>query len=92
MINHLTGSRHAKRLRAAEIAPYTPNADRDTIMKCVRESIIELMPTIKQMQRDTSINRTPSGQFYCKTCNVTLDTEMNFKQHLESKKHRRQNK
>lgn len=92
MTNHLKGSRHSKRLRAAGIAPYTPNADVDTIMQCVRSSIIELLPTIKQMQRDTSINRTPSGHFYCKTCNVTLDTEVTFMQHLDSKRHRRQNK
>lgn len=92
MINHLKGIRHAKRLRAAGIAPYTPNADTDTIMQCVRSSIIELLPTIKQMQRDTSINRTPSGHFYCKTCNVTLDTEVLFMQHLDSKRHRKQNK
>lgn len=92
MIAHLKGSRHAKHLRAAGIAPYTPNADADTIMQCVRSSIIELLPTIKQMQRDTSINRTPSGQFYCKTCNVTVDSEVTFMQHLDSKRHRRQSK
>lgn len=89
---HLEGSRHAKRLRAAGVAPYTADPDKDTIMRCVRDSIIQLLPSIVQMQRDTSINRTPSGQFYCKTCDVTVDTEGTFRQHLDSKRHRRQNK
>lgn len=31
--------------------------------------------------------RTPSGLYYCKTCNVSLNSESQFRQHLGSKKH-----
>lgn len=36
---------------------------------------------------DYSIYRTPTGSYYCKTCNITLSTELMFVQHLGSKKH-----
>lgn len=39
---------------------------------------------------DYSIHRTPSGQYYCATCNITLNSEMSFGQHIESKKHKNQ--
>ncbi|RLU26963.1 hypothetical protein DMN91_000762 [Ooceraea biroi] len=39
---------------------------------------------------DYSIYRTPSGQYYCAPCNLSLNTEITFAQHVESKKHRTQ--
>ncbi|XP_058798782.1 zinc finger matrin-type protein 3-like [Phymastichus coffea] len=37
---------------------------------------------------DYSIYRTPSGQYYCAPCNMSLNSEITFGQHMESKKHR----
>ncbi|CAH1240540.1 ZMAT3 [Branchiostoma lanceolatum] len=34
---------------------------------------------------------TPSGKFYCAACNLTLNSEAQFRQHQESKKHRAKN-
>lgn len=37
--------------------------------------------------KDLSVFRTPSGFFYCKLCNMTVNSEIQFKQHLNSKNH-----
>lgn len=34
-----------------------------------------------------SANRTPSGLFYCPNCDITVTSEIQLKQHFESKKH-----
>lgn len=39
---------------------------------------------------DYSIYRTPSGQYYCAPCNLSLNSEITFAQHIESKKHKNQ--
>ncbi|XP_011495130.1 PREDICTED: zinc finger matrin-type protein 3-like, partial [Ceratosolen solmsi marchali] len=39
---------------------------------------------------DYSIYRTPSGQYYCAPCNISLNSEVTFGRHMESKKHRNQ--
>jgi len=39
-----------------------------------------------------SIYRTPSGQYYCSLCNIAVDSEHQFGQHLESKKHKSKQK
>ncbi|KAF2892528.1 hypothetical protein ILUMI_13643 [Ignelater luminosus] len=38
---------------------------------------------------DLSVYRTPSGYYYCNPCNLTLNSEIQFNQHLGSKKHRK---
>lgn len=44
-------------------------------------------------KRDTfSIYRTPSGQLYCSSCNISVDSDHQFGQHLESKKHKSKQK
>ena len=35
-----------------------------------------------------SMYRTPSGMFYCHACNITLQSEVHFAQHLDSKRHK----
>ncbi|XP_014214532.1 zinc finger protein 346-like [Copidosoma floridanum] len=39
---------------------------------------------------DYSIYRTPSGQYYCAPCNLSLNSESSFAQHVDSKKHKSQ--
>ena len=38
-------------------------------------------------ERDYSPFRTPGGQFYCSGCNITLNSQQQFLQHTQSKKH-----
>ena len=35
-----------------------------------------------------NIYRTPSGQYYCAVCNLCVDSDTQFGQHLDSKKHK----
>ncbi|KAK2162049.1 hypothetical protein LSH36_105g03000 [Paralvinella palmiformis] len=37
---------------------------------------------------DLSLYRTPSGAYYCPSCNVTLSSDGLFVQHMESRKHK----
>lgn len=39
-------------------------------------------------KRDFSMYRTPSGKYYCASCNMTLNNETHFASHLEGKKHK----
>ena len=42
----------------------------------------------KSSKGDYSIFRTPSGQYYCSSCNTSVNSESQFRQHRESKKHK----
>ncbi len=44
--------------------------------------------TVKRPKRDFSMYRTPSGKYYCSCCNITLNSEVQFAQHMDSKKHK----
>ncbi|XP_064642699.1 zinc finger protein 385B-like isoform X2 [Lineus longissimus] len=45
-------------------------------------------PAAKKIRRDFTNYRTPSGQFYCSACNISANSDTQFQQHIESKKHR----
>lgn len=45
-------------------------------------------PVVAVKKENYNIYRTPSGQFYCAPCNLCVDTELQFGQHLESRKHK----
>ena len=49
---------------------------------------ISAVSQIKRPKRDFSMYRTPSGKYYCSCCNLTLNSEVQFAQHMESKKHK----
>ena len=53
------------------------------------KSDIILRIKLFQQGKDLSIYRTPSGQFYCSPCNLSLNSESQFTQHCDSKKHKR---
>lgn len=42
----------------------------------------------KKPRLDFSMYRTPSGKYYCSACNMTLNSDVQFAQHVESKKHK----
>ena len=39
-------------------------------------------------KKDYSIYRTPSGQYYCALCNLCVNSEPQFVQHVASRKHK----
>ncbi|XP_044005736.1 zinc finger protein 346-like [Aphidius gifuensis] len=45
---------------------------------------------IKTPAVNYAINRTPSGSYYCATCNKSFNCENSFIQHVDSKKHKNQ--
>ena len=88
---HLNGAKHAKKLKTLDLPPYSENVSENTILT-------SLMPSChtsrawsgSPSKRDYSVFRTPSGQYYCPCCNVTLPNENLIEQHFNSKKHLKQ--
>lgn len=88
---HLTGAKHSKKLRQLGEPPYTEALD--TISQCIIEDTIK--PTPKKILNcdngiskvDYSVFRTPSGQYYCNICNLSVTSEVMLAQHMISKKH-----
>ncbi|EGI70884.1 Zinc finger protein 346 [Acromyrmex echinatior] len=74
---HKRGARHLRMLRLNGLPIPEPAAENENTSN-VSEPI------------DYSIYRTPSGQYYCAPCNVSLNSETTFAQHVESKKHKNQ--
>lgn len=85
---HLNGAKHAKKLRQLDAPPYAPI--NDTISQCLMANggngnMAE--PKTNDGSIDFSVYRTPSGQYYCQVCNLTVSSEIMMKQHFGSKKH-----
>lgn len=80
---HLNGAKHAKKLRQLDAPPYAPITD--TISQCLMANSDGKHSSGSQI--DYSVYRTPSGQYYCQVCNLTVTSEIMLKQHFGSKKH-----
>ncbi|XP_067005714.2 zinc finger protein 346 [Anabrus simplex] len=84
---HFKGAKHRKAEKLAANAKSSQGTVPVTVTPSdsILASVIRVnKPSIK----DYSIYRTPSGQFYCQPCNLTLNSESQFSQHCESKKHK----
>lgn len=94
MTMHLSGIKHQKKLKLSGITttfpvvttnepptvlPQTPIAD-NVLFSAIQEEI-------KPDPTDLSMYRTPSGQYYCKTCNTTMSHLPGLEQHLKGKRH-----
>lgn len=86
---HLSGAKHAKKLRQLGEPPYTEVPH--TLSQCIIEE-----PSIKRPKNtiapdgstvDYSVFRTPSGQYYCQVCDLSVTSEMSLSQHFASKRH-----
>ncbi|RZF38160.1 hypothetical protein LSTR_LSTR005521 [Laodelphax striatellus] len=80
---HLKGAKHLKALKRSQspsIIPAPANPS-ESILASV------FLPPEKNVT-DYSIFRTPSGNYYCQPCNVTLNSPDQMSQHNESKKHK----
>ncbi|XP_049777540.1 zinc finger protein 346-like [Schistocerca cancellata] len=87
---HLRGAKHRKAETAnkqrSTVTSTTPQATQsDSILASV---IQNEDGTQSSVGKDYSIYRTPSGYYYCQPCNLTLNSEAQFIQHCESKKHK----
>jgi hypothetical protein len=72
---HLQGKVHRSKVERSKTFPATKQIEKESFVK----------------KENFSIYRTPSGQFYCSSCNVCVNTESQFGQHLESRKHKQKN-
>jgi len=91
---HLNGKNHRSKMKRSMGGVL--NNDLDTIQKRVqlKDSILSAVSKNKSQasggkrKPDYSVHRTPSGQYYCAACNVSLNSESQFSQHQVSKKHK----
>lgn len=74
---HKRGARHIRMLKLNGLIPQEPAPEVQNV-------------TTSTGPIDYSIYRTPSGQYYCAPCNLSLNSEISFAQHIESKKHKNQ--
>ncbi|KAL1501234.1 hypothetical protein ABEB36_006598 [Hypothenemus hampei] len=74
--NHFRGQKHLKKLKQLGIDPLAGG-------KTPTES---LDPHCDQ-EVNLAVYRTPSGDYYCPSCNTTTNSELQFVQHLRSKGH-----
>uniref|UniRef100_A0A1B6DTM1 C2H2-type domain-containing protein n=1 Tax=Clastoptera arizonana TaxID=38151 RepID=A0A1B6DTM1_9HEMI len=82
---HMKGVKHFKALRTktpASVIP-APVNPADSILTSVCKTDEACKPKI-----DASMHRTPTGHYYCQVCNMTMNSEDQFVQHSESKKHK----
>lgn len=98
---HYNGAKHERKLRAqffggspaeaaaALVAINTSGANRTEAVdgKIAEKSAIVGNVTEPNSNPTFYAYRTPSGQFYCPTCDISITSDTQLKQHLESKKH-----
>jgi len=83
---HLEGNKHGKKLKTLGAPPYAKPGD--SILSCYEKLYDNTNQQSKyNIRNDVSIFRTPSGHYYCKHCNLTLESVHIFSQHLKSKNH-----
>ncbi|KAM7346695.1 zinc finger RNA-binding protein-like [Cochliomyia hominivorax] len=95
MTMHLSGSKHMKKLKLAGIDPGAPGVNVETVSDIIPPAGIindnvllsAIKEEIKPDPNDLSMYRTPSGQYYCKTCNTSMSHLPALEQHLKGKRH-----
>lgn len=95
MTMHLSGSKHMKKLKLSGIDPtaVVVSTDEPQSVTVPQTSIVDnvlfsaIKDEIKTDPTDLSMYRTPSGQYYCKTCNISMSHLPGLEQHLKGKRH-----
>lgn len=90
---HLNGAKHAKKLRQLGEPPYSETPD--PLSQCLApERFTNTKPPRNLLSEeggvsnvDYSAYRTPSGQYYCQVCDITVTSECMMSQHFGSKRH-----
>lgn len=75
---HFQGQKHKKKLR--QLGVYDDSAGSQSKR---RESASDQEVT----DMDLSVYRTPSGDYYCPSCNLTLSSGIQFRLHIKGKQH-----
>lgn len=101
---HLNGAKHAKKLRQLGEPPHTDAPDMlaqciistpTTTVKRKHPSTTTVAVTTTTTTNeltgtsDFSVFRTPSGQYYCQICDLSVTSEVTLSQHFSSKRHTR---
>ncbi|XP_065365178.1 zinc finger protein 346-like isoform X1 [Calliphora vicina] len=96
MTMHLSGSKHMKKLKLAGLNPTPTDSNVESKTAILPPSSITdnvlfsaIKEEIKPDPTDLSMYRTPSGQYYCKTCNTSMPHLPGLEQHLKGKRHLR---
>ena len=90
---HLNGRTHKTRCAKTGVQSYDQQSaalsgtTATMIVPKIEPFRIENETKLKQ-RKDYSIYRTPSGQFYCALCNLCVNSEQQFVQHIASRKHK----
>lgn len=87
---HLSGAKHAKKLRQLGEPPYTEAPH--TLSQCIMDDMPKVRPNVNATDSGTSsidfsVFRTPSGQYYCQICDLSVTSEITLSQHFASKRH-----
>lgn len=61
---------------------------KDKILAICNKSSFTSSHVVQRRRHDFSQYRTPSGQYYCAPCNISLNSDNQFEQHQISKKHK----
>jgi len=80
---HLSGRNHKARCAKLGIQTYDQPVIPSTGPMPKTENETKSKP-----KKDYSIYRTPSGQYYCALCNMCVNSEQTFVQHIASRKHK----
>lgn len=100
---HLAGVKHAKKLRQLGEPPYAEEPhtlsqcilDESMMMRSIVKGNVILTANVMDgggsggggAVADYSTYRTPSGQYYCQYCDLTVTSEATLSQHFASKRH-----
>lgn len=97
MTMHLSGSKHQKKLKAVGVevtnTGHAPSSSTDVSIAGIATGAVTdnvLNSVIREEKpdpTDVSMYRTPSGQYYCQTCNLTITNLNALEQHLSGKRH-----
>lgn len=98
---HLNGAKHAKKLRQLGEPPHREAPD--MLAQCIispapsKRRHPSAAPTVattittttneSTATSDFSVFRTPSGQYYCQICDLSVTSEVTLSQHFSSKRH-----
>ena len=86
---HLSGRNH--KIKCAKMSMHGCNLDQpnaNQIQLSIKSELLPLEVASKKAKKDYSIYRTPSGNFYCALCNLSVNSENQFVQHMASRKHK----
>lgn len=77
---HYNGQKHQKMLKKVAGLTYDPKAG---------DNLDPFGNPTEEPERKSGLLscRTPSGQYYCQCCNITLNSEAQYLQHVGSKRH-----